>query len=194
MDTTFALALAAAVLSAASIVLHVVAPRTKTKIDDALRDDIDEVLAFIRGRNATAPATPAAIRNTQAGKVDGRLLAIVGFCAFLAVFGISFIPLACTPNQRTAVEHALIDCTTADHAAQIEMVEAALAKLTKWDDRYTTAAAYGAVIGGCALLHVVQNSPASASFMPDEGRATFERFRGEVAGGANYKTAGGVQF
>lgn len=38
---TFAIALVAAVLSAASLILHVVAPRTKTKKDDWLLDKVD---------------------------------------------------------------------------------------------------------------------------------------------------------
>lgn len=41
---TFYLALAAAVLSAASIVLHVVAPKTKSTLDDKIVSYIDEAL------------------------------------------------------------------------------------------------------------------------------------------------------
>jgi hypothetical protein len=58
IDTSFLLALTGAVLGAASMVLHVVAPRTKTPIDDELRDDLDEVLAFIRGQQSP-PVTAA---------------------------------------------------------------------------------------------------------------------------------------
>jgi hypothetical protein len=39
----FWIALAGAVLGAASLILHVVAKRTKTKKDDWLRDRVDEV-------------------------------------------------------------------------------------------------------------------------------------------------------
>jgi len=38
---TFALALVAALLGAASLVLHVVAPRTKTKVDDKILEYVD---------------------------------------------------------------------------------------------------------------------------------------------------------
>ena len=38
---TFVIALVAAVLGAASLVLHVVAPKTKTKVDDKLLDFVD---------------------------------------------------------------------------------------------------------------------------------------------------------
>jgi hypothetical protein len=51
-DPAFLLALAGAILGAASVVLHVVAPRTKTTIDDTIRDDVDKLLAFMRGSNA----------------------------------------------------------------------------------------------------------------------------------------------
>ena len=48
-DTAFILALVGAILGAASVVLHVVAPRTKNTIDDTIRDDVDKLLAFMRG-------------------------------------------------------------------------------------------------------------------------------------------------
>jgi hypothetical protein len=38
---TFAIALTAAILGAASLILHVVAPRTKTKKDDWLLEKVD---------------------------------------------------------------------------------------------------------------------------------------------------------
>lgn len=93
---------------------------------------------------------------------------------------------------------AVIDCTAADNAAQIATVEAELQKLTGWSERYARATAAGVVIGGCALLHIVSMSPApvaAASVLPEpnEGRATFERFRSEQAGGARFKTAVGLQ-
>lgn len=40
---TFWIALAGAVLGAASLILHVVAPKTKTTKDDWLRDKVDEI-------------------------------------------------------------------------------------------------------------------------------------------------------
>jgi hypothetical protein len=39
---TFAIALTAAILSALSLVLHVVAPKTKSKVDDKLLDLVDK--------------------------------------------------------------------------------------------------------------------------------------------------------
>lgn len=59
-DYAFWLALAGALLGGASLILHVVAPRTKNTIDDRLRDDIDEVLVFIRGQQPT-PKPPVGL-------------------------------------------------------------------------------------------------------------------------------------
>jgi hypothetical protein len=46
---TFVLALAAAVLGAASLVLHVVAPKTKNTLDDKISKAVDDALAKIKG-------------------------------------------------------------------------------------------------------------------------------------------------
>jgi len=47
MDMTFFLALGAALLAAASVILHVVAPKTENTVDDALVEKIDAVLALL---------------------------------------------------------------------------------------------------------------------------------------------------
>lgn len=46
---TFYLALGAAILSAASIVLHVVAPKTKNTVDDKIAKYVDDALAKLKG-------------------------------------------------------------------------------------------------------------------------------------------------
>lgn len=46
---TFYLALGAAILSAASIVLHVVAPKTKNTVDDRIMALIDAAISKIKG-------------------------------------------------------------------------------------------------------------------------------------------------
>lgn len=43
MDFAFALALAGAVLGAVSMVLHVVAPKTKTTVDDKVMNVVDAI-------------------------------------------------------------------------------------------------------------------------------------------------------
>ena len=45
---TFAIALIGAVLAAASLVLHVVAPRTKTTIDDKAADLVDSAIEKLK--------------------------------------------------------------------------------------------------------------------------------------------------
>ena len=45
---TFAIALAAAILAAASLVLHVVAPKTKTELDDKVLKYIDDAIAKLK--------------------------------------------------------------------------------------------------------------------------------------------------
>jgi hypothetical protein len=185
-DPTFLLALAAAVLSAASIILHLVAPKTKTTVDDQLRDDIDEVLAFIRGR---APA--AAPPKPPIGPV--AVLALV-------VLSLAGSQLACTAAQRAATGPALIDCTAAN-APAIGATAASMRKdcapagTTSWACVEAHAGATLAAIGGCAFLEVLAGPAASAvaaSSAPDPaGRAAFERYRTGRAGGATFRTAAG---
>ena len=45
---TFAIALIGAVLAAASLVLHVVAPRTKTKLDDRAAEIVDSAIEKLK--------------------------------------------------------------------------------------------------------------------------------------------------
>jgi hypothetical protein len=46
---TFWIALAGAVLGAASLILHVVAPRTKNTVDDKVRDAVDKAKDYLGG-------------------------------------------------------------------------------------------------------------------------------------------------
>lgn len=111
----------------------------------------------------------------------------------LVAFTVGAFAVGCGParNFKTAV----IDCTLADNAAKIAIVEAELKKLTSWSERGSHAVAFGVVIGGCALLRLVdrETPKTAASVLPstDEGTRTFERFRREVAGGAQFLTADG---
>lgn len=56
IDWTFWIAVVGLVLGTASAALHVIAPRTKTTIDDRWRDDVDAVLRWWKDRS-----TPAAL-------------------------------------------------------------------------------------------------------------------------------------
>ncbi len=111
IDTTFLIALVAAVLAAASMVLHVVAPRTKNTIDDKLRDDIDEALVFIRGANPS-PA-PDNVAKAVAGAITkavsaGAILVIVLFLTACAGTG------ATIKADLKAFESKVVACAKAD--------------------------------------------------------------------------------
>lgn len=108
--------------------------------------------------------------------------------------------LACTAAQRTATGPALIDCTAANGAAigataASMRSDCVVAGTTSWTCVETHAAAVAVAIGGCAFLEVLAAQPktsaAAASSTPDPGRAAFERFRSERAGGATFRTAAG---
>jgi hypothetical protein len=186
-DWTFWIALVAGVLSAASIVLHIVAPRTKATWDDALCDDIDEQPAKATPK---PPLPPVAV------------LALVVLGAML-LSGAS----ACTPAQRTASPHAVVDCTGANGAA-IGAAASSMASAqadggcvtpegkTDWSCVEVKAILVGVAIGGCAFVKVVSASsppPGAAALIDDNGpaRATLEDYRSHYAGGATFHTAQG---
>ncbi len=169
-DTTFLVALAGAVLGALSLVLHVVAPRTKTTLDDTLRDDIDEVLAFIRGQQLIKATTPAAKLVPPAAAV---LLLVV----------LASMATSCGAGQvATDTGQRVVDCAKQD-AAQITAVGAKLAESVTaylvagtpvdWDAIEVQAEAVGLAIGGCALGPLVAaRGPRSSSTVPARAAAT----------------------
>lgn len=120
-DYTFLLALGAAILGAASVVLHVVAPRTKATWDDAMRDDIDEVLTWWRGRASGVVPGPAATAPT--GKPPGG----TGTAGMLAVLLLGIAGAgsmtSCTAAQVRQVAAAgavaALDCESAHLDAQV---------------------------------------------------------------------------
>lgn len=116
-DTTFLIALCAAILSAASIVLHVVAPRTKNTWDDKLRDDVDEVLSFARAQKTATPLAVVPPRSPQAGFIDTAILRALGSVgAFGVVLGLVF-GLSCGATSKAVGKAVLadaVDCTTVD--------------------------------------------------------------------------------
>lgn len=196
-DTAFVLALLGAILGAASLLLHVVAPRTKNTIDDAIRDDVDKLLAFMRGQQPQN--TKPAPRDSQAGT------SLVGCLIALALGGLVAVAIACTAAQRTETGHAVVDCTAASAAAIGSTAAAmraekpdgcAVAAVTDWSCVEGRAISAGLTIGGCAFLEVVTADKAPAAAAPTEprpGRAAFESYRASVAGGAAFRTAGGLR-
>lgn len=198
---TFWISVAAAILSGASIVLHVVAPRTKTTLDDRLVARLDELLGLLR------PPAPNIVPGTAADLADQmkRGVAKFGPIAVLAlvVLGLTSSS-ACTSAQRTAAGHAVVDCTAASGAtigalATSMRGDCAAGPGTDWGCVRSKAIGAGIVIGGCAFLELVSAEPAPARVAsatgepPPErpGRAAFESYRASVAGGAAFRTRDG---
>jgi len=188
-DPTFLLALAAAVLSGVSIVLHVVAPRTKTTLDDQLRDDIDEVLAFIRGRVVAAPS-----QLTPPPSTPGLLaLLLVALCS-------GAMSPACGARQAVVdTGERIVDCAKLDadklaalagELARAVAVYAIAGVPVDWDAIEARAESAGLSIGGCAL------GPLVASRAPDKSRAMAAPPANDAARAwaafARLKTAAGV--
>jgi hypothetical protein len=180
----FWLALVAAVLSAASLVLHVVAPRTKTTVDDRVMAGIDTLLGIVRTQAPKPPPTG------PFGPIAVLALVLLGLAAASSS--------ACTPAQRTAAKTALVDCT-ASHGTAIGEAATSMRNacapggVTDWTCVELQAASTAAQIGGCAFLKILQGQPVAllAPAGPDPGLAAFEHYRGSYAGGATFRTAAG---
>lgn len=168
-DPTFLIALAGALLGAASLVLHVVAPRTENTIDDALRDDIDEVLAFIRGQQPANPSSAAKLVPPAAA-----LLLVVALGGMLLT--------ACGAGQVAAdTGTRIVDCTKLDagriaavvaHLGEAELAYQLADTPVDWDAIETQAEAVGLAIGGCALGPLVAaRAPSSSSGAPARAAA-----------------------
>lgn len=195
-DMTSTIAIVAAILGAASLILHVVAPRTKTTVDDRLRDDIDEVLAFVRSAPIPAPPTPKIVPPT-----------LPMFAVLLLGLGLAMQPSCATVKAAPEVAAtAIVDCVKADQAPIITLVvQLAADALTyvlgggvvDWGALESAAWAQGKVTGGCALAEFVHGltSKAVASVahvsQVDPARAALERLRAR-AGGVHWQTPGGL--
>lgn len=129
IDWTFWFAVGAAVLGGLSVVLHVVAPRTKNTVDDEIRDDVDKLLAFMRNQS---PQDIAAPRNTQAGS------SFLGVLAALTIGGVIAAVIACTTGQArqtaSAGVVAALDCEAAHLDAQMlaDAKVLAAAEVQRW--------------------------------------------------------------
>jgi hypothetical protein len=146
-DPAFLLALVAALLGGASLVLHVVAPRTKTTIDDQLRDDIDEVLAWWRGRQAGIVPGPAAKpASAPPGTGTAAMLAVLllGALAAPALTG-----CAATASTVRTEAVTLEGCSAAD-AVAIVTASAKIVDDVKATDHVTAAID---AIGQLATIH-----------------------------------------
>lgn len=193
MDPAFWLALLAAVLGASSLVLHVVAPRTKTTIDDRLRDDIDEALAFVRGQ-------PKPVVVVEKATLTALLVLLV-----LGLAGST--QLSCAEVKPIAVkaETAVVDCVKADKVPIVALlaelagdaVTAALAGGVDWGALASKAWTQGKETGGCAFVALVSGQPKSsartlAGGPPDPADVALEQLRLQW-GGVQWRTEAGLR-
>lgn len=181
-------------IDAARAILHFTAPRTATTWDDrqaAKLDALHDKLAVIETRLPPAPAT-LTVKMPIAGGPGAALLCLL-------LLGLGSAQICCSSAQRTAVGSAVVHCTAAN-AGAIGGVAASMEKdcagdgKTNWKCVRGEAVEAGLAIGGCAFLRVVATYPAtaarssSAAAPADDGRAEFERYRAEVAGGAVFQS------
>lgn len=165
------LAITAAFLSAVSMALHFIAPRTKTTVDDALSAKVDELLALVRGvvpaplgvmATNVAPASPAALlaAEMRAGAAKLGMLAVL----VLGLGGAAVSGCATVQPRAAAGATALIDCTTDARAAVVDDLGVALRgyvlKYVSGDGRTIDVAKLkadalalkGEVFGSCGLV------------------------------------------
>lgn len=210
IDWTFWIALVSLLLGLASHVLHYIAPRTKTKVDDEWRDRVDLMLGWWQ----TAAPKPAP-RDPQAGKsfLGGMIGIALGSAILIAI-------IACTAAQRTQVvaeaKRDLINCTAQDlgsaphldlatlvavvNLAALERAKCSTTGSLDWQCVKRDLISQGAVLGGCTLVAMV-TAAASAFTAPGDrlsaatpvlpGRAELEQFRAAVAPGVTYHTGAG---
>lgn len=128
------LLLGTSILTGASVVLHIVAPRTKATWDDKLRDDVDWLLSIANNAKPAdqVPQNMVPMRNSEAGFARRSLLAL------LAALGIPVLVLACSMTQarQTAAVGvvAALDCEAAhlDPQALADAKAFAEAKVMQW--------------------------------------------------------------
>lgn len=194
-------------LAALSAIGHVIAPRTKTTIDDRALAKIDELLILMRGSSppvvttTDAAGTTTTVRLKESGRVH---LGVVAFFTLIAMLTLPLLGCATLSNAPSAAKDAVIDCTKADVAAigvlvgelGADAVTTALGTgKADWAKLEADAIAQGKVIGGCALAQFVaalsKSAPAAATQQSlvaqaspaDDGRAALDRFRTKVGGG-----------
>lgn len=156
-------------LTIAFQVLKVVAPLTKTPIDDEVRDAIGEILDHVRSAAlgttsvvvAQAPAAlPAPAPDAHIASTSPGTLPTTGMLAVLLVgAGLALQP-GCAAGKHEAVEagHALVDCAKANSGDLVKLVAqlaAAVVKHGDWHAVEQSAEQAGVTLGGCALAALV---------------------------------------
>lgn len=198
----------ATILGGVSVILHVIAPRTKTTIDNKVAAVVDEIRDDVGGAHDKLDQVLAIVK--PAAKV-GLLALLLGTMAAPALTGCG----STTKAAATTAEHAVVNCTgqaigqtpgldldTLAAIARTVSVEKARCTVNGalvWKCVEDDAILEGKVLGGCSLVEIIASvvtsskagAVAAAAPMPDPGHAALEDFRARVAGGAKFHTATG---
>ena len=176
-DLTPYLAIIAAVLGAASLLLHAIAPRTKTTLDDRLAADIDEALRWFRSQPKPAAVsdptlTAKVIDGAPPGRVrTGALLMLAAIAAGVLVAGVASSGCATVARIGTVAKGSAIECGKVAAGPVLELaadlgVQAALDALNLGEvdvpGLEARAVTEGLEIAGCAALRFAERWHASA--------------------------------
>ncbi|HKP07592.1 MAG TPA: hypothetical protein VJU58_10110, partial [Microbacterium sp.] len=194
---TRALAIATLVIVVADKALHWIAPRTKTTLDDSLRDFLDRLLAILRNAPPAPPEPLPTVRDPQSGRA--ALAVAVAMTIGLVAGSVGYTMLGCATVERAggAAKSAVVECGKqfAPSAAALLArwgVKSAITGHPDWADIEQTALGLGEGAGVCAVaefLNAWKHSPApqvaalgGTTGVVAEGQAVLERLRAHVGG------------
>ena len=160
----------ALVLTIALQVLRVVAPLTKTPIDDEIRDGIAEILTHVRPGTGVGTTDSPLVADRFKGGPTGlapngfireRLLLGLALAAWVAIISCATIKAAPSAAKTAAIECAKQDAVPIIQLAAQLGAQALIAAVDQgaidWQALEAAAALQGKVVGGCALTHFVAN-------------------------------------
>ena len=161
-------------LAGASLILHALAPHTKTKLDDKAAADIDKLKTDVDKLTKLLPINPSNAK--QSGRVRLTMLAVLALAAVAACS----LSMSCTAAQKKAVSdfgHCEETAAVKDLEGPIKSIgdQFIAGKLTK-DSALALLDSFGVSYGldtvGCAVTFVEQAFGAKVSGSADTGAAT----------------------
>lgn len=178
-------------LKGLSMILHAIAPRTKTPIDDKLAASVDELhdkvdLARTDLAEIAGALVPAA-KPAPAAPIPIAVVPKIGILAVLLLGALALPQVACTAAQvkaeATTAAHDLVNCTgqalgttpKLDDATLVAVVIAAADEKAKctpagakldWQCVGKDLESEGKVLGGCALVKLLAGSPPPPASTP----------------------------
>lgn len=189
--TTAVLAGVSLLLSGAGMILHALAPRTKTTLDDRAAAELDKLRADVDELRKLLPATDAS-RKPQTGRVRNSVL--VG----LAMFGLAAVIVASTLGCGAAQKQALKDLATCSETAAVQdltptvesiLMSAVTGKISK-ESALAQLDGLGSSLGmdelACAV-RAAQAFFATKQAGPSDTSAAAAKLAGEYLSGRGYK-------